>query len=422
MTIQDILTIRELERCRITDIPPDWSVQRLGAVAETEYGISEAASDSPNAEMIGMKHLANGVIDFNGLIPVSVSDEDVQRYHVGNRELLFNRTNSPELVGKTSISLGVPHERVLFASYLIRIHTDETRLLPEFANYFMNSHLGVTRIKTLATPGVGQYNVNPASLRNQLLIPVPPLPEQQKIAAILSTWDRAIELTEKLIAAKQKRKQALMQQLLTGKVRFEEFEGEPWREVKLGKVFTERRETGHDDLPLLSITSGEGIVHRDTLDRKDSSNADKSKYLRICPGDIGYNTMRMWQGVSALSDHEGIVSPAYTICTPNSAVDARFMSYLFKYPPVVHKFWRYSQGMVRDTLNLKYASFSKIKLKVPIQKEEQQKVGQVLLTINDELSVLEHKSEQIEQQKKGLIQQLLTGKVRAKVGKNNAKP
>jgi type I restriction enzyme S subunit len=224
---------------------------------------------------------------------------------------------------------------------------------------------------------------------------------------------RAIELTEKLIAAKQKRKQALMQQLLTGKVRFKEFEGKPWKEMKLGELFNERKETNHIDLPLLSITASAGIVFRDTLERKDSSNADKSKYLRICPGDIGYNTMRMWQGVSALSAYEGIVSPAYTICTPGPHIDAVFASYLFKFPSLVHLFWRYSQGLVNDTLNLKFDSFSLIKVEIP-SLEEQAKIGHVFSCVDAELRKHELRVEQLQQQKKGLMQQLLTGKVRVK--------
>lgn len=245
-------------------------------------------------------------------------------------------------------------------------------------------------------------------------IQLPPLPEQQKIAAILSTWDRAIELTEKLITAKQKRKQALMSQLLTGKVRFAELSNRKWREVKLGKLFIERREPGFLDLPLLSITANEGIVYRDTLERKDNSNADKSKYLRICVGDIGYNTMRMWQGVSALSGHEGIVSPAYTICTPCPDIDPVYMSHLFKYPPIVHVFWRYSQGMVDDTLNLKFSAFSTIKVCVP-GRDEQEKIGKVLVVMDKELSFHARQVEQLRTQKKGLMQQLLTGKVRVNV-------
>ncbi|WP_052342937.1 hypothetical protein [Saccharicrinis fermentans] len=109
-----------------------------------------------------------------------------------------------------------------------------------------------------------------------------------------------------------------MQQLLTGKTRLKGFGGE-WKESKLEEYFTQRNETNQKKLPLLSVGIN-GVYPQDESIKKDTSNTDKSKYKRICVGDIGYNTMRMWQGRSALSSLEGIVSPAYTIITP-------------KYPP-----------------------------------------------------------------------------------------
>src|SRR5690625_3322055 len=134
---------------------------------------------------------------------------------------------------------------------------------------------------------------------------IPTLKEQEKIASILSTWDKAIELKEKLIEQKKEQKKGLMQKLLMGEVRLPGFD-EDWVEVKLGDVLKERRETGFNDLELLAITASRGVVKRTEVDIKDNSSADKSRYKRILPNDIGYNTMRMWQGVSGISRYEGI--------------------------------------------------------------------------------------------------------------------
>ena len=75
--------------------------------------------------------------------------------------------------------------------------------------------------------------------------------------------------------------------------------------------------------------------------------------------------MRMWQGVSALSSLEGIVSPAYTICTPKKGLDGEFMAYLFKLPLIINLFYRYSQGLTSDTWNLKYHHFRQVKVTIP---------------------------------------------------------
>ena len=320
-------------------------------------------------------------------------------------DVITVRTGSK--IGSTCV---VPAKYVAALTFTTLITSPSPDILSsQFLSYYVNSHLGRAEVHRLMAGG-GKGNLNSSELKKFRLL-VPPLSEQTHISVILSAWDRAIELTERLIAAKQNRKRALMQQLLTGKVRFAEFDCEPWREVRLGDVFTERREPNYIDMPLLSITANNGVVHRDTLDRKDNSNADKSKYLRICPGDIGYNTMRMWQGVSALSGHEGIVSPAYTICTPSSDVDSVFMSYLFKFPPMVHLFRRYSQGMVDDTLNLKFSSFARIKARVPPQ-EEQAKIGAVFAAIDEEIKCFKCRAAGLSNQKDGLMQQLLTGKIR----------
>ena len=124
--------------------------------------------------------------------------------------------------------------------------------------------------------------------------------------------------------------------------------------------------------------------------------------------------MRMWQGVSAVSQYEGIVSPAYTICVPSNEVDVDFMGYYFKFPPTVHLFWRYSQGLVNDTLNLKFPSFAKIPIEVPT-KDEQAVIASVLKADDEDEVVLRKKLAALKQQKKALMQKLLTGQVRVKV-------
>lgn len=254
-------------------------------------------------------------------------------------------------------------------------------------------------------------HVRRSDITNQVVL-LPPTDEQQKIVLILSNWDKAIDKTEHLISALQKRKKGLMQLLLTAKVRFPEFTM-TWAESELGNILDERIERGFEDLPLLSVTEN-GITYRDELDRRDNSSEDKSKYLRICPGDIGYNTMRMWQGRSALSKYEGIVSPAYTVLVPKETIYAMYISYLFKYQPIIHIFSRYSQGLVSDTWSLKYPVLAKIHVKIP-EHEEQKRIADVLELCDKEITKAQAYYEKLQEQKKGLIQKLLTGQIRVKI-------
>lgn len=243
---------------------------------------------------------------------------------------------------------------------------------------------------------------------------LPPIEEQQKIAAILTTQDKVIELKEKRLAEKQRQKKYLMQQLLTGKKRLPGFNG-AWKTDCLGKLFFERKETNCENIEMLAITGTQGIIPRKELDLKDNSSEDKSKYLRVCVGDIGYNTMRMWQGVSAYSNYEGIVSPAYTILKPSSSINAKYFAYLFKMSEIVFLFYRFSQGLVDDTRNLKYENFKKIKVCYPPDMKEQTAIAEVLSAADREIELLQQDIEQEKQKKKALMQLLLTGIVRVKI-------
>jgi type I restriction enzyme S subunit len=282
-------------------------------------------------------------------------------------------------------------------------------LCSKYLRYYLRSRQ--SWIQYLAPVGT-QRNINVEFLED-VEIEYPPLPEQRKIAGILSTWDETLETLDALIAAKDRQKQALMQQLLTGKTRVKGAKGKRIK-AKLGELFDERVERNRIDLPLLSITADRGVVSRDELSKRDTSSEDKSKYLRIAPGDIGYNTMRMWQGVSALSALEGIVSPAYTICCPTNRIDGEFAAHFFKYTHTIHLFHRYSQGLVDDTLNLKFHHFSIIEVEIPESLAEQQQIADILDAADQELNLLRTQRQTLDQQKRGLMQRLLTGKIRVK--------
>ncbi|RTL55959.1 MAG: restriction endonuclease subunit S [Sphingobacteriales bacterium] len=280
----------------------------------------------------------------------------------------------------------------------------------EWFFYFFN-HKELTTY--LTRQGAGRYKLTKDAL-SKMPIPLPSVQEQSKITTILAVWDNAITKTQQIIAQLQHRNKGLMRQLLTSEKRIKGF-SEPWKELHLAEAFNERNETGYVNLNLLSVGSL-GVYPQSQSEKRDTSNSDKAKYKRICPGDIGYNTMRMWQGRSALSSLEGIVSPAYTIVTPKDGQHSQFYAYLFKLPSVVNKFFRNSQGLVEDTLNCKFKDFSIVKVEVP-EYEEQVAIANVLTTAQTEIKSYEQKLNALQQQKKGLMQKLLTGEVRVKIEK-----
>jgi len=388
-----------------------WATVPIGTVIRSsQYGLSLPADPDGLLPIVGMKDIQDGRVGIDPTVCVNMSEDDAQNYLLADGDILLNRTNSPDLVGKTGIYRG--DGKAVFASYLVRLVLDRERVDPDYVIQILASEGGQRRIKQLATRAVSQANLNPTTFKNHFYIPLPQLGEQIAIRRVLLAWDTAIEKTERLIAAKEKRKSGLMSKLLTGKQRLNGFNAS-WRNAYLGELFRERVEVNWNDLQLLSITGENGVVLRSDLNRKDSSNDDKSKYLRICPGDIGYNTMRMWQGVSALSSHEGIISPAYTVCIPSPEIDGRFASYLFKLPEVIHLFYRYSQGLTSDTWNLKFHHFAEVQVYIPWV-DEQIAIASVLATIDEELVILKNQRNALAKQKRGLMQKLLTGQWRVK--------
>jgi type I restriction enzyme S subunit len=149
----------------------------------------------------------------------------------------------------------------------------------------------------------------------------------------------------------------------------------------------------------------EGIIPQEKSNRKNNSNSDKSKYLRVVPGDIAYNTMRMWEGRSAYVGLEGLVSPAYTVCQPKAEVHSLLFSYYFKTPQLIEQFRRYSQGLVKDTLNLKYEAFSKIAVLTP-KYVEQQKIADCFSSVDELIAAQARKLDALKIHRNGLMQQL----------------
>jgi len=181
--------------------------------------------------------------------------------------------------------------------------------------------------------------------------------------------------------------------------------------IRLGDLFRSRRQRGRAGLPVISVTMDNGLVDRDSLDRKNNGTLTPEAHLLIRKGDIAYNMMRMWQGASGLAEGDGIVSPAYVVVTPKDAIDPLYAAYWFKSTRMIHLFWAYSYGITSDRLRLYYKDFARIPVTVP-PKRDQQRIGHTLSTMDRTIAKLEKLIAAKRTLKKGLAQQLLTGKRR----------
>ena len=385
-------------------IPEDWEMVRFNELFNEVVNLSNDTETYPLYSLT----LENGV---------TPKTERYERSHL----LKDKEENEFKLISQGEIAINpmnlrfgaffmskVPQTVSLSAYYdIVKAKNDTVNTI--FYDAFMKSNPARRLYQRIATGSLDEKKRVHLSELNKQLVPYPKKEEQEKIAKILSAWDDGIETLEKLIEQKEVLKNSLAQKYFQRKNNLFQL-----KQHKLGELFKNRKETNCCDLELLSVCDGLGIVPRSQLNAKDNSNEDKSKYLKVCVGDLAYNTMRMWQGRCGVSAYEGIVSPAYTVCIPKDNIDVDYMYYLFKTPHMIHDFWRYSQGIVDDTLNLKFNNFEVIKVWIP-DKETQTKIAKLLKSYDEEIQILNSKLEKLKEQKKGLMQKLLTGQIRVKV-------
>lgn len=255
----------------------------------------------------------------------------------------------------------------------------------------------------------------------KLKISVPPYPEQKKIAQILSTWDQAITTVEQLLANSQLQKKALMQQLLTGKKRLldkhgAQFSGE-WKSYRLKSLLKEEKARNRNNQVerVLSVTNHSGFVLPEDQFSKRVASDDVSNYKVVRKGQFGYNPSRLNVGSFArLEDYEeGLLSPMYIVFSVETEkLSSDFFLYWMQSNEAKQRINSGTQGSVRDSVGFDALCGFPFKLPALV---EQQKIAAVLTVADREIEVLQQKLDCLKQEKKALMQQLLTGKRRVKV-------
>lgn len=377
---------------------------KIGELFEVQLGkmLSEKAKKGEQLDYLANFNVRWGTFDFSKLNQMNFSETEKEKFSLICGDLLMCEGGE---IGRCAVWKN-ERDNIYYQKALHRIRAKSNKCTTNYLSLYFQYLTQTGQLIRF----VGESSI--AHLTRETLVGLhvfcPPLPEQRAIADLLSTWDEAIEKTERLIQTKEKR----FKYFLNSLIYLPTAQGK-WKETRLKTLFAERREVNREDLPLLSITNNEGVIFRKDTNRKDTSNNDKTNYLRICPGDIGYNTMRMWQGVSALSSLEGLISPAYTVCIPGEKVNPKFIAFLFKTPFMIHRFYRYSQGLTSDTWNLKFHHFGEVKMPLP-SLGYQQKIAELLEASQQEIDFLKSLAEKYKTQKRGLMQKLLTGQWRVK--------
>lgn len=276
--------------------------------------------------------------------------------------------------------------------------------------------LNYENIRNLSNSG-SQENLS-GELLKSIDLPLPPLAEQRKIAAILSTWDSAIAAERTLIAALQIRHRALSQRLLSGKLKLKGFTGE-WKEIRIGAIAKEVSQKNKEDnaLVVLSCTKYDGLVPSlEYFGRKIFAD-DLTTYKVVPRNHFAYATNHIEEGSIGYQTvfEAGLISPMYTVFkTSDNEVNDGFLFRLLKTPDYIHEYRRRMEGSIDRRGGLRWDEFSKIKLSLP-HFSEQINIANVLTTSEKEVGLHRARLAALQQQKKGLMQVLLTGKKRVTI-------
>jgi type I restriction enzyme S subunit len=317
-------------------------------------------------------------------------------------------------------------QKIALAQRIVILRGEPNQIDQKYYLYALQSRFVQNQLQNQATGGTAK-GISQKRLRKINLITFP-IKEQKKIAEILSHCDRAIELTQKLIASKQKLKQGLMQQLLVGKLRFPEFKTfqprqklyfmevpSDWKCYSIGEICQEVTErNAPPDTKVLSCTKYDGLVPSLEYFNRRVYGKNLDQYKVIKKNQIAYATNHIEEGSIGLLEKLdiGLVSPLYTVFRiKNDLVLPQFLIRLLKTESYRQIFEAFTHSSVNRRGSLRWSGFQKIKVAIP-ELEEQKKIVNTFKQIENEISCYEQKMMLYQQTKKGLMQQLLTGKTR----------
>jgi type I restriction enzyme S subunit len=274
-----------------------------------------------------------------------------------------------------------------------------------FLAFYLNNKkkLDIARI----AQGVSVVHLYSSQLMKLKLL-LPSLPEQQKIAAFLTSVDKKIQQLTRKKESLEEYKKGLMQKIFSQEIRFKDDNGNDfpeWEKKRAKEVFYSHTNKNHDStLPILAATQEQGVIPRDQLDL-DIKTTDKSikSYKVVEPGDFVIS-LRSFQGGIEYSNYKGICSPAYTILKKKMPISETYFMFYFKKESFISQLSKTVVG-IRDGKQISYEAFSGLKLLIP-SFNEQYKIANFLTCIDKKIEITDAQLEKAKEFKKGLLQQM----------------
>lgn len=382
-------------KSELKNLPSGWKVVRLGEIAEK----SILKNRNNSIKLVLSNSAINGLVAQNEYFDKDIANkENIQDYyivHLGdfvyNPRISQNAPTGP--INRNMFSKGI-------VSPLYTVFSVQDETLAKFLAYFFQTIVWQNQVKSVANYGARHDRINITdNTFFSLKILLPPLDEQEKIAEILSTWDEAINLTINLIENKKQFKKALMQNLLTAKIRFPEFKDE-WKFIKLSDLLDYEQPTQYlvsnenydDSFDIPVLTAGKTFILGYT-------NETKNIFLDNLPVIIFDDFTTATQFVN------------FPFKVKSSAIKILKQKDKLVNIKLIYEIMQMINFVADDHKRYWISEFQDIDIKLP-NLNEQQKIAEVLTACDDEINLLNLKLENLKKQKQGLMQKLLSGKVR----------
>ena len=401
-------------------IPQEWEVKYLGdLLVRLANGLTYDVSVSSGYPVSRIETISSGEINYAKVGYV----DNITRcefYKMLKGDILYSHINSLAHVGKVAYYDG---KQDLYHGMNLLLLRANNKVDSKYLYAYLLTSQAKHIAQVIAKPAVNQASISINDIR-KIKFPVPPIGEQKKIAEILVVWDEAIEKQSRLVEKLELRKRALMQRLLTGRTRLPGF-NTPWQKVKLGEIgkFDKGAGVPKDKITAegcKAITYGEIYTKYDFVIKKfasyiDGNTAKSSK--KITSGAIlfagsGETLEDIGKCVAFIDEGVAYAGGDIIIFTPNTEVNSLVLSYCLNSSVVNSQKRKYGQG--HSVVHIYQKDLARLEFELP-SLSEQKAIAEVLTTADDEIATHRKKLDDLRKQKRGLMQQLLTGKTRVKI-------
>ena len=424
MTPETKQRIEQIQRGEVPDgykktkvgiVPKEWEETHFRNMFSRVTRKNKEGND--NVLTISAQH---GLISQRDFFNKDIASDDKSNYYLlENGEFAYNKSYSNGYPFGALKRLDMYDKGIVSPLYICFAASKENKCPDFYVHYFEAGKMN-REIQAFAQEGArnhGLLNIAVDDFFNSNIV-APSIPEQEKIAEILSAQDKLISLKEKLIEAKKRQKKYIVHEILSQNITLQKQDGSKypqWKTNNIGTYLTSRntKQIPTEEAPLMAFVADVGVVPKgERYDRSFLVKSDEKEYKRAELNDFIYSSNNLDVGSIGLNNYgSAVISVVYEIFSVNSNVIPIVISEIIQMKSNINKILRYRQGALYGQYRIFAEDFLSVNIDVP-SLEEQQAIAKIMLSFEKEIELLQQELEQHKQKKKALMQLLLTGIVK----------